>query len=70
MAELYVVEKTFIVLAVVYVICAIAAIIGWAMNLLTVIHLLSASQSDPTVMLLVRIVGIPVFVIGAILGWF
>ncbi|MER9605345.1 hypothetical protein [Mesorhizobium sp. M0243] len=47
----------------------IAALYGWVVNLIDVIH--AATSGSPfTTMLIVRIVGIPVFLLGAILGWF
>ncbi|RVB02844.1 hypothetical protein [Mesorhizobium sp. M7A.F.Ca.CA.004.02.1.1] len=47
----------------------VAAVYGWFANLIDVIQ--AALSGDAfTTMLIVRIVGIPVFILGAILGWF
>lgn len=47
----------------------LAAIAGWIMNLVSVIG--SAIANDPlTAGFIVRIIGVPVPVIGAIMGWF
>lgn len=52
-----------------YIATMIAALYGWIVNLIDVIH--AASSGAPfTVMIIARIVGIPVFGLGAILGWF
>jgi hypothetical protein len=47
----------------------IAALAGWVMNLIAVIHLATA-DAPLTTMGIIRIVGIPVGIIGAVLGWF
>ena len=49
--------------------CAIAFIAGWVMNVITVVKLATA-DAPLTTMFIVRIVGIPVGFLGAILGWF
>jgi len=47
-----------------------AAAVGWIMNLVAVIHAAGATLSHVTVMLVLRIVGIFIAPLGAILGWF
>jgi len=44
----------------------IAGIIGWVMNIIDIIH---SSGGPFTVLLVLRIVGIFAFPLGAILGW-
>ncbi|MER8422497.1 hypothetical protein [Mesorhizobium sp. M1403] len=51
------------------IMCALAVIVGWVMNLIAVIHLATA-DAPLTTMFIVRIIGIPVGLLGAILGWF
>ncbi|RVA09400.1 hypothetical protein EN932_22775 [Mesorhizobium sp. M7A.F.Ca.US.002.01.1.1] len=52
-----------------YLATMIIAFYGWIVNLIDVIHA-AASGAPFTVMVIARIVGIPVFGLGAILGWF
>jgi hypothetical protein len=49
-----------------YVLAIIAGVIGWVLNIIAVVHSLSGPV---TAMLVARLVGIPVFILGAILGW-
>jgi len=51
------------------VIVWVAAICGWVMNLIAVIQAATA-DAPLTAMFIVRLVGVPVAIIGAILGWF
>lgn len=52
-----------------YLVTVIAALYGWVVNLIDVIQ--AATSGEPfTTMIICRIVGIPVFGLGAILGWF
>ncbi|MER8385231.1 hypothetical protein NKH14_06865 [Mesorhizobium sp. M1380] len=52
-----------------YLVTLVAALYGWVVNLIDVIH--AATSGAPfTTMIICRIVGIPVFGLGAILGWF
>jgi hypothetical protein len=44
-------------------------IIGWVMNLIAVIHLL-VSHAPVDTMFIGRVIGIPVGILGAVLGWF
>lgn len=48
---------------------ALAAIIGWIMNLVAVVHLFIA-DAPLSSLFIGRLVGVPVGIIGAILGWF
>lgn len=58
-----------ILLALVYIGLIFAAFIGWAMNLIEVINM--AFDSSPlTSEFVIRIVGVPVAILGAVLGWF
>lgn len=51
----------------VYVILLLAGIVGWVMNIVTVVHLLS----DPlTGFFVLRCIGILLFPLGAVLGYF
>lgn len=52
-----------------YVAAVIAAVIGWVINLIDVIHLI-VNHANIDAMFIGRIVGVPVFVVGAVLGWF
>ncbi|MER9596140.1 hypothetical protein [Mesorhizobium sp. M0244] len=47
----------------------VAFIYGWVCNLIAVIHLFS-SDAPLTTSGIIRIIGIPVGFLGAILGWF
>jgi hypothetical protein len=52
-----------------YIVCLIAALYGWVVNLIDVVH--AATSGEPfTTLIICRIVGIPVFGLGAVLGWF
>lgn len=44
-----------------------AGVVGWAMNIIAIVHAVSGPL---TTLLIVRIVGIFVFPLGAILGYF
>lgn len=55
--------------ALAYIALVIAALIGWVMNLIEVIHLATAG-APLTAGFIVRIVGVPVGIIGAVMGWF
>ncbi|RWP18850.1 MAG: hypothetical protein EOR00_09435 [Mesorhizobium sp.] len=57
--------KTFVL---VYLAIIVAALYGWVVNLIAVIHLATA-DAPLTTMGIVRIVGIPLAGLGAILGW-
>ena len=48
---------------------AIAIIYGWVVNLIAVINL-ALADAPLTTMFILRIIGIPVGLLGAILGWF
>lgn len=51
------------------IILYLVTLYGWVVNLIDVIH--AATSGAPfTTMIICRIVGIPVFGLGAILGWF
>lgn len=47
----------------------LALIAGWIMNLVEVIHL-ATSGAIVDALFITRIVGVPIAVIGGILGWF
>ncbi|TPI67584.1 transmembrane 9 family protein [Mesorhizobium sp. B3-1-3] len=55
--------------ALAYLVAIIAAIAGWVLNFVAVVHLASA-DAPFTTMGILRIVGIPVGILGAVLGWF
>lgn len=57
-----------LVIAIILAICA--AIGGWVANVFKVVHLAMNFSEDLLVELLVRIVGVPVALIGSIIGWF
>lgn len=44
----------------------IGGLTGWVMNIVAVVHSVSGPLTE---MLVLRIIGIPVFILGAILGW-
>lgn len=48
---------------------ALAALAGWIMNLVTVVHMFLANAPLSS-LFIGRLVGVPVGIIGAILGWF
>lgn len=55
--------------ALVYIAVILLVLYGWVCNLITVVHVLTAN--DPLTPLVVgRMIGIPVFILGAILGFF
>ncbi|MER9195245.1 hypothetical protein NKI13_18380 [Mesorhizobium australicum] len=47
----------------------VAFIYGWVVNLIAVIHALT-HDAPMTTLLVGRIIGVPVGIIGAVLGWF
>lgn len=49
-----------------YLAAIVGGLIGWVMNIVAVVHMVGGPM---TTMLVARIVGIPVFILGAILGW-
>lgn len=53
-------------LALLYIAAIIGGIIGWVLNIVAVVHGISGPL---TTMMVARLVGIPVFILGAILGW-
>lgn len=55
--------------ALAYIALVIAALIGWIMNLVEVITL-ATSGAPLTAGFLARLVGVPVAIIGAVMGWF
>jgi hypothetical protein len=61
--------KIGIALSLAYLALIIAGLWGWVVNLIDVVHAVTAN--DPfTTLLIVRIIGIPVAVLGAVLGYF
>lgn len=64
--------KAFTIMSLVWFAVWIAAIIGWVINLVAVIHGVSglAHLTDISGMLALRIVGIPAAPLGALLGLF
>lgn len=59
--------KTGITLILVYLVLALLCAIGWVFNIVHFVHALSGPFD---VHQIVRLVGIPIFIIGIILGWF
>jgi hypothetical protein len=55
--------------ALAYIAVIVALLYGWVVNLIAVIHLATADAPLTTLGIL-RIVGVPVGIIGAVLGWF
>ena len=55
--------------ALVYVMALVFGFIGWIINLVAVINLF-VSHAPIDAMFVGRVVGVPVFIIGAVLGWF
>jgi len=51
------------------IMCALAVVIGWVMNLIAVINL-ALADAPLTTMFILRIIGVPVGFLGAVLGWF
>lgn len=56
-------------LALTYIAIVLTGFIGWVLNLIKVIHLF-VSHAPIDTMFIGRIVGVPVSILGAILGWF
>lgn len=54
-------------LAILYFLVLIAIVVGWCMNL---VHVIGSLSGEFTTELVVRLVGIPVFPLGVICGWF
>lgn len=52
-----------------YFILILLALIGWVMNLIDVVGL-ALSNNPLTTLFIVKLIGVPVGFIGAILGWF
>lgn len=53
-------------LALLYIAAILGGAIGWVLNIVAVVHGLSGPL---TTMMVARLVGIPVFILGAVLGW-
>lgn len=60
-------EKAGLAAVVAWVVFTLLMIAGWIMNLAAIIPLL---DGDFTPLLIVRIVGVILFPLGAVLGWF
>ncbi|RWP84753.1 MAG: hypothetical protein EOR11_20040 [Mesorhizobium sp.] len=55
--------------ALIYIAVILLVVYGWVCNLIAVVHALTAN--DPfTPLVMGRMIGIPVFILGAILGFF
>lgn len=52
------------------VVASMAAMFGWIMNLLKVVYLATSYSPDHLVELIVRIIGVPLALLGVVLGWF
>lgn len=52
-----------------YLIIAVLAFIGWVMNFIDVINIALANAPFST-LFVIKLIGIPVPFVGAILGWF
>ncbi|PBB68165.1 hypothetical protein CK228_13735 [Mesorhizobium sp. WSM4312] len=52
-----------------YITFIVLAMYGWFANLIDVVQAVT-SGSPFTTLIVARIVGVPVFVLGAVLGWF
>ena len=61
--------NTAITTLLIYWSVVIAGVIGWTLNLIELVSMLIAG-SPVTAMLIARIVGVPVFILGAVLGYF
>jgi hypothetical protein len=53
-----------------YVALALAGIYGWVMNIVHLVHHLQATGFQFDVEMAVRLLGIPVAIVGAIIGYF
>ena len=60
-------EKFGIVTFLVWLLCMLLGVIGWIMNIMKIVPLLDGGF---TPWLIGRLVGIPFFPLGAVLGWF
>lgn len=57
------------ILGLIWLALILAGAIGWVLNLIAVIH--AATADAPfTTLVLIRIIGVPIFILGAVLGWF
>ena len=59
-------ETGAILASIVFLCFVVAAVAGWVMNIITIAH---SNFSDLTGLLVLRVVGIFVAPLGAILGW-
>lgn len=50
----------------VYLVLLVAAIIGWVCNIVALVGMVSGPVNAE---LIIRIIGVPVAIIGAIMGW-
>ncbi|WP_319413845.1 hypothetical protein [uncultured Cohaesibacter sp.] len=49
-----------------YIIAVVVGLIGWVMNIIALFHM---SWNTFTTELVIRLVGVPVAIIGAVAGW-
>ena len=59
-------ENIGVGVALLWLAAILGGIIGWVLNIVAVVH---AIGGPVTTMFIARIVGIPVFILGAVLGW-
>lgn len=59
-------EGIGVTMVLVYLAAILGGLIGWVMNIVAVVHGCSGPLTSE---MIIRIIGIPVFVLGAIMGW-
>lgn len=58
--------KAGVTIGLIWLALIIGAIVGWVLNIIAIVHMLNGPV---TAMFIARIAGIPLAILGAVLGW-
>lgn len=64
------ITKIYLTLGLIAVLAFLTGFVGWVFNLFAIIHWATSGAADITALLVIRIVGVFVPFIGAVLGYF